>query len=147
MDSIIHPVTVNPNPVVRTSDDLSICRGKSIQLQTTGAQFYEWTPIQDLNCTDCANPVASPLTNASYIVKGTNSFGCMAYDTVAIEVFQPIQITVSPGAEICAKESINLLASGADSYKWSPAQSLNSAVVADPVATPAVTTQYQRCWI
>jgi gliding motility-associated-like protein len=143
IDSISHPVVVNKNPIVKANDDLSICRGERVRLQVNGAQIYEWTPVQDLSCTDCANPFASPLTNTTYIVKGTNSFGCEAYDTVAIEVFQPIQINVSPGGEICAKESFNLSASGADSYKWSPAQSLSSADIANPVATPTVSTTYR----
>jgi gliding motility-associated-like protein len=143
MDSITHPVIVNPDPVVRTNDDLAICRGKSVQLKTTGAQLYEWTPVQDLSCSDCANPIASPQITTTYIVKGTNSFGCIAYDTINIEVFQPIEINVSPGAEICAKESIHLMASGADTYKWSPAQSLSNATIAGPIATPSVTTEYR----
>lgn len=143
MDSVINPVTVNQSPVIKTSDNLSICRGNSIQLKTTGAQFYTWSPVQYLTCSDCADPIANPPTTTTYIVKGTDSFGCAAYDTVTIIVHQPIEINVSPGTEICAKESVNLSASGADSYKWSPAQSLSSAVIANPVATPAVTTTYR----
>jgi gliding motility-associated-like protein len=142
-DSTTHIVTVHGNPTVTANNDLTLCRDKSIQLQAAGAQLYEWTPAQGLSCDDCPNPVATPLTTATYIVKGINNFGCPGYDTVAITVFQPIQINASPDAVICAKQSINLLASGADSYIWSPAQSLSSAVVADPVATPAVTTQYR----
>jgi gliding motility-associated-like protein len=142
-DSISHDVTVHPNPLVKSIVDSSICRGKGVRLITNGALTYEWTPAQDLNCTDCASPVATPLTAATYFVKGTNSFGCPGYDTVAINVFQPIQINVSPDAVICAKQSVNLLASGADSYLWSPAQSLSNATVADPVATPSVTTTYR----
>ena len=142
-DSITYDVIVHPNPIVKTIVDTSICRGKSVRLITTGAQLYEWTPVQDLNCSDCPSPVANPLTPATYFVKGTTSFGCPGYDTIAINVFQPIQINVSPDAVICAKESTNLLASGADSYIWSPAKGLSSTVVADPVATPAVTTKYR----
>ncbi|MEP7373918.1 MAG: WG repeat-containing protein [Chitinophagaceae bacterium] len=142
-DSVTHDVIVHPNPFVKTIVDTSICRGKSVRLITNGALVYEWTPVNDLNCTDCAAPVADPLTNATYFVKGTNSFGCPGYDTVAINVYQPIQINVSPDAVICAKQSVNLLASGAASYAWWPAQSLNNATIADPVATPAVTTKYR----
>jgi gliding motility-associated-like protein len=143
-DSITNPaVTVNSNPVVRTNNDLSICRGNSVQLQTTGAQTYTWTPVLNLSCTNCANPIASPLTNTSYIVRGTDSYGCPGYDTVAITVYQPIQITVSPDRTICQQESVNLLVSGsAASYIWSPAQSLSSTVIANPVASPLSTIQY-----
>ena len=142
-DSVTHQVRVNPIPTVITLPDTAICYGNSVRLITNGAQQYEWTPINDLNCSDCASPVANPVTNTTYIVKGTNSFGCFAYDTVAITVFQPFGVYVGPGAEICAKQSVNLQAIGAYSYIWSPAQTLDNATIANPVATPTVTTTYR----
>jgi gliding motility-associated-like protein len=143
-DSVTHPaVTVNSNPVVKTNNDLSICRGNTVQLQTTGAQTYTWSPAQDLSCSDCSNPVASPATSGRYIVRGIDNAGCPGLDTINITVFQPIQLNVSPGNSICEQQSINFLASGAVSYIWSPAQGLNSTVIADPIATPASTTQYR----
>jgi gliding motility-associated-like protein len=144
-DSIVHnAVTVNSNPVVKTSNDASICRGNSVQLQTTGALSYTWTPASNLSCSDCSNPIAAPLTSVNYIVKGIDIAGCPGYDTVAITVFQPIGIGVSPDKAICSGQSINLLASGdAASYIWSPAQSLSSTTITNPIATPAATTQYR----
>jgi len=143
MDSTTRSVTVHGNPTVTANNDLSLCRDKSIQLQAAGAQLYEWTPAQGLSCDDCPNPVATPLTNTTYIVKGINNFGCPGFDTLDVTVYQPIQITASPDAVICAKQSIDLSASGADSYIWSPSQGLSSTTIADPVATPAVTTRYR----
>ncbi len=142
-DSISHDVTIHPNPIVSSGMDLTVCRGNSVQLRAAGAQFYEWTPALDLSCSDCADPFASPLTNTTYIVKGSNSDGCPANDTINITVYQPIRINVSPNATICEKETVNLWANGAVSYKWSPAQGLSSTVVANPIATPAATTQYR----
>ncbi len=142
-DSVTHQVRVHPIPTVITLPDTAICRGNSVRLITNGAQQYEWTPVNDLNCSDCASPVASPVTNTTYVVKGTNSFGCFAFDTVAITVFQPFGVYVAPGTEICAKQSVNLQAMGAYSYIWSPAQTLDDATIANPVATPTVTTTYR----
>ncbi len=142
-DSITRQVRVNPEPTVITLADTSMCRGSSVRLITNGAQQYEWTPATNLNCSNCPSPVASPVTNATYIVKGTNSFGCFAYDTVDITVHQPIQVNVSPGAEMCRKDTVNLWASGATSYAWSPAQSLNNATIPNPVASPSTTTNYR----
>ena len=109
MDSTTRTVTVHGNPTVTANNDLTLCRDKSAQLRATGAQLYEWTPAQGLSCDDCPNPIATPLTDAVYYVKGINSFGCPGYDTVAVTVYQPIQITASPDAVICAKESVNLV--------------------------------------
>lgn len=145
MDSVTHPaVTVMANPIVRTSNDIAICRGNTTQFQTTGAQTYTWAVAPTLNCTNCPNPVASPLNSVTYYVTGTDSYGCTGRDTVNVTVHQPILIDVSPGVAICEKQSVNLSAFGsATTYSWSPAQGLNRADTANPVATPSSTTQYR----
>jgi gliding motility-associated-like protein len=142
-DSISHPVTIYANPVITAVNDASICLGRTVQLRATGGQTYEWSPSQALSCTDCAAPVASPTTSTSYYVRGISSQGCSGFDTVNITVHQPIQITVSPDQAMCQTESVNLLASGAASYRWTPAQTLSSDTASNPVATPTATTNYR----
>lgn len=143
-DSITRSVTVLPSPAVTVGNDRAICLGQNAQLLATGAQVYEWTPVQGLSCTDCPNPTTSPGTSTVYYVRGTNAAGCPGYDTIGITVHQPIQITQSPDRAICERETINLQASGtAASYVWSPAQGLSSTTIPNPVATPTITTQYR----
>jgi gliding motility-associated-like protein len=142
-DSVSHPVTVYANPAVVALNDASICLGQTVQLRATGAQSYEWSPALDLSCTNCPTTVASPATSRSYFLRGVSSEGCSGFDTVTITVHQPIQITVSPDREICRGSSVNLLAGGAASYQWTPAQGLSSNVIPDPVATPTATTRYR----
>lgn len=136
-------VTVLGNPPVRTINDQAICRGNTIQLQTTGASTYTWTPATGLSCTNCANPLVTPLNNATYVVRGLDSYGCPGSDTVTITVHQPILVDASPDMTMCQQQSVNLQASGAVSYVWSPAQGLSSTTIANPVANPTSTTRYQ----
>jgi len=145
MDSVVHPaVTVNGNPPVKATADLLICRGSHSQLQATGALTYAWSPPAGLSCISCSNPVASPTGAATYFVKGVDVNGCPGFDTVTITVFQPIKINVSPDVAICALHTVGLQAGGdAVSYAWSPAQTLSSDTIPDPVASPNVTTQYR----
>jgi gliding motility-associated-like protein len=143
-DSVSHPVTIDPTPVVIAGIDRFICRGNSVQLQVTGAQIYDWTPALGLDCTDCPGPIASPLNSTTYIVRGANSFGCPANDTIAVTVHQPIDINVSPDRIICDRETVNLQVTGtAATYIWSPAQGLSNASIPNPVATPTISTQYR----
>lgn len=143
-DSTTHPaVTVNANPPVKTIADRSICRGTSVPLTTTGAITYTWTPAQALNCTDCANPVASPLVSSTYYVRGVDNAGCPGYDTVHITVHQPISIDYSPDRTICAADSVTIQATGAQSYLWSPASGLSATNSATTTAYPAATTRYR----
>ena len=45
--------------------------------------------------------------------------------------------------DICVGDVAQLNASGGESYIWSPSESLSDATIANPVATPTVTTNYQ----
>jgi gliding motility-associated-like protein len=142
-DTVVKTIRVHPTPIVTASNNLNLCKGNSTQLLAIGAQTYNWTPIQALSCSNCASPVANPLTTTSYTVKGTNSFGCSAFDTVVVTVIQPIDVQISGNDTICVGQSANLLASGAVTYNWLPSTGLNNATISNPTASPAVTTTYQ----
>lgn len=142
-DTSVHTIQINPVPVMTASSPVTICLGASTQLNASGAPAYNWTPTNGLSCTTCNNPVATPTATTPYVVTGTNSFGCNTSLTVVVTVIQPINLTVSPDDSICIGQSINLLASGATSYIWSPAATLSDPNISNPIATPLVTTIYR----
>ena len=53
-----------------------------------------------------------------------------------------LQITVSADTSILLGESAQLMASGAESWVWSPAASLNNPYIAAPLASPGTSTTY-----
>jgi gliding motility-associated-like protein len=69
--------------------------------------------------------------------------GCRNADTIVVGVFRPFKLSTSPNDTLCIGESINLLATGTDRYTWSPNNGLNSSSIANPVASPGSTTNYQ----
>ncbi|OFZ66838.1 MAG: hypothetical protein A3D92_02595 [Bacteroidetes bacterium RIFCSPHIGHO2_02_FULL_44_7] len=73
-------------PVDATPETSSIISGESVQLFATGASSYVWTPSTGLDCSNCANPLASPTITTSYIVVGTDVNGCIGSDTITIYV-------------------------------------------------------------
>lgn len=77
-------VTVNPLPTVAIANDTLLCTGESAQLWASGGVSYLWSPSADLSCSTCANPVASPTSNTTYVVEVTNQFGCVSYDSVSV---------------------------------------------------------------
>jgi gliding motility-associated-like protein len=133
---------VYTSPIVKTIDDKTICKGKSVQLSATGAPAYTWSPVNDLSCSTCGNPLATPFATTAYEVTGTNTFGCFNKDTVVVTVVQPFKMTVSPNDTICIGQSSQLKASGAIKYKWTPGINLNRDDIATPIATPTLTTPY-----
>ncbi len=135
-------ITVNPVPVVTTGPAQTSCAGSPVNLSASGAATYVWTPATALNCTTCANPVASPTTTTTYVVTGTTAAGCSNTANVTITVNPLPPVNAGPGTSVCMLTSAQLHASGAVSYAWAPAGTLSCATCASPVATPASTTTY-----
>ena len=131
------------SPQVKTIADTSICAGIQVQINTTGAVFYSWSPSNGLNNNTIANPQATPANTTQYIVTGTNTKGCTAKDTVTIFI-KPLPVIIkSADSTICHNSFIPLFASGGTSYSWLPAASLNNAAIANPVASPISNTTYR----
>ncbi len=131
-DTATHLVNVVALPNVSAGLDSFVCNGSTTMLQATGANSYNWTENNTLSCTGCATPIAAPSENTTYRVTGTNKFGCLASDTVAIEVIKKQTIAVANDT-LCLNENKNLTASGADLYSWTPALYLDNANSESPV--------------
>lgn len=135
-------ITVNSLPPVNTIADTAICPQGTVQLTTTGALSYSWTPPSGLSNPLISNPVASPVTTTKYYVTGISPDGCSKTDSVMVTVKANPIVSTIPDTLICAQTGIQLNSSGALSYTWLPATGLNNPNIANPVATPAVTTKY-----
>lgn len=113
--------------------------------QTAGAGLVgvQWSPAAGLSNTTILNPKALPNTTTDYVVQATFTNGCVTYDTVRIAIGNfPYTVSVQPDS-ICAGDTAQLFFNGNGvSYNWTPAGSLSSATVQNPLASPAVTTDY-----
>ena len=134
-------ITVD-TPLVKTTDDLSACEGVQVQLTTTGASVYSWSPTSGLTNSSISNPIATPATSTQYIVTGTNINGCIAKDTVNISINPKPVVITSNDTTICQAGSAQLAASGGISYSWSPVATLNNSSAPNPTASPVNTTTY-----
>lgn len=143
-DTAIHSITIKPSPVVTASEDKLICKGKQVALPVTGADSYSWSPIDgSLSCATCATPMAQPAQTTLYKVQGNSTNGCSISDSVLVTVAQPFHIQVSGIDTICTGSRTQLSVTGATSYQWTPAATLDAPTSAHPIAKPTVTTQYQ----
>ena len=77
-------VTAKPTVIV-TAEPNMIAAGETSQLNATGGGAYTWTPSNSLNCSTCANPIASPTETTLYTVI-VDSNGCRVSDTVTVNV-------------------------------------------------------------
>ena len=143
-DTIIKTITVLPAPTVSAGNGQSLCQGQTLsaQLQATGASSYVWSPAGGLSCSTCPNPVASPSVTTTYTVIGTATNGCKDTSQVTITVNPLPTVVTGPSVTICNGSSVQLSASGATSYVWSPATNLSCTNCPSPTASPSVTTTY-----
>ncbi|MFN8276765.1 MAG: gliding motility-associated C-terminal domain-containing protein [Chitinophagales bacterium] len=116
--------------------------------QTTGLSItgIQWNPTATIigSSTDDTATMFTTVTQ-DYGVEVTFSNGCISRDTgrVTIGNFPFIGVTATPDS-ICVGGSSQLAfnGTGAISYQWSPAASLNDSTLAGPTATPLSTTTY-----
>lgn len=129
----LNPIPPNPG----------ICLGESLQLQanTEAGVDITWT---DYNISDpkSATPTITPTVDTTYHVTAVNSTGCSTEGSISVVVAQPITLEVSDAA-ICIGDAVQLHASGAVRYNWTPATGLSNPAISNPLATPTVTTTYQ----
>ena len=74
----------------------------------------------------------------------SDSYGCTVSDSTEITVFSiaPPVATINAVPPICPGTSVQVQASGGDSYAWSPAPGISDPAVADPVITPTAPAMY-----
>jgi len=134
-------IIVTPKPIIKASNDTSICQGTTVQLQVEGAEEYLWSPSIGLSDTTIHNPIASPDVTTKYIVKASRN-NCITFDTILITVNSSLSLNLADTISICAGESAQLSISGADSYIWFPSKGLNKDSIANPIATPEKSIMY-----
>lgn len=135
-------VIVNPLPLVNAGNDTAICAGVSFNLNGSGANTYQWSPASTLNNATFQNPLATPTVSTIYTLTGTSVFGCTNVDSVSITVNNFPAVNAGTDVSICNSDSVQLNASGATQFNWTPSTGLSSTSIANPMAIPTVTTTY-----
>ncbi len=141
-DTAKQSVIINPLPAVNAGDDSIICLGKTTILNATGAQSYSWLPHAFISCTDCSNPIANPSNTTKYFVSGKNNAGCIATDSVLVDVKQPSKVSIEGPDSLCIGSIITLNASGEEIYNWQPVNIITQTSGSQTSSTPIKTTVY-----
>jgi len=138
-------VTLNVNPIPDIAiipPNPVICAGSNVALTASGATTYTWSPGTGLSSTTGSTVTANPATTTTYIVTGSTG-GCTNTATVTVIVNNSLNVTVSPmNPTICPGANVQLSASGANNYVWSPSLGLSSTTDSIVTASPSTTTTY-----
>ncbi|MEJ5266428.1 MAG: PKD domain-containing protein, partial [Bacteroidales bacterium] len=126
-------VTVNPTPVVNAGNDVIVCENVLVTLNATGAPTLTWDNGVENNV-----PFFPPLGATVYTVVGINAFGCNSSDQVTVTVNPNPVANAGDDVQICFGESINLTATGGETYSWSTGDN-TATITVSPVNTLAYT--------
>lgn len=135
-------IQTHPPTIANAGIDDTICTGDATQLNASGGVTYSWSPAAGLSNTLINNPVANPNVTTNYSVLVTDANGCQSSDNMLLTVHQLPLVNAGPNQSACLGTPVQLSASGGVSYSWTPTSGLNNPNIANPVATPAITTTY-----
>lgn len=134
---------VNPLPNVSAGVDFAVCPGGTAQFNATGALSYVWDADPSfITAMNIPNPQALPTSANTYTVTGTDVNGCENSDNVLVTIHPPAVIDAGPDLQLCVGDSVQLNATGGDSYVWNFNVTLSDFIIADPWANPTVDNQY-----
>lgn len=114
-------ISLHESDFANNGGDVEVCAGESVSLLASGGSFYLWSPATGLSDVSSPNPLASPNESTLYQTIVANEYGCR--DTIKTFVsVQPsdfLQLNATD-LSICRGEEVTMMASGAESYEWSP---------------------------
>lgn len=115
-------LVVYPLPLAEAGPDTFFCPGQIPGLQALDlpGQQYFWMPSGAVNQPNSASTVITDFINQELVLEVTSQEGCLNRDTIAVSFGQPPALSLPPDTLVCAGEGIQLQASGADTYDWSP---------------------------
>jgi gliding motility-associated-like protein len=143
-DTITKQIQVFDKPLLELPfKDTLICSIDSLMLKAIGTGSFSWTPTNRMINSNTATPTVFPLQTTTYSVS-LNDRGCIASDTVRVNVLDFITVNAGNDTTICRNDGIilNPVSQGLQ-YHWTPSAGLDDPAVKNPLASPqAPTTTY-----
>ncbi len=99
-------------PTVDAGIDAAVCEGDSIELAASGASTYSWQFNTTLSQLIGSNVWATPTTQTTYMVTGTDANGCVGTDQVTISV------NALPNSPTVTQDSIYLISDVDTGIQW-----------------------------
>jgi gliding motility-associated-like protein len=141
-DSFRLKVNLLPNVNI-SAPPIVLCRGNSYQLNaTTTAGSYLWHQGTALDDSTILNPTLSLTDSVTYWFQVTDYHGCTNYDTVTLNVQQPVLAEAFQDSTICRGNQVQLVADGGKYFSWTPNLYLTNASIKSPISTPDSSITY-----
>jgi gliding motility-associated-like protein len=139
-------VAINGKPTVSISSNSPVCEHNTLSLIAAGGTGCQWLGPNGFTFPSPAPQILNvqPAASGTYNVTVTNAAGCTNSGSAVVVINpSPVAFVLFTDSTICFEKTIRLSASGGGGYTWSPASSLSSDNVPDPLASPTDTTDYR----
>jgi gliding motility-associated-like protein len=131
-----------PKPAISSTSP--VCEGNDLTLTAESGSSYLWSGPNNFS-SSLRVPTISSVTNmvaGKYFVTVISAGGCSAVDSINV-VVSPIPIANAGNDQIiCQGDKAQLQSSGGDRFSWQPTIGLSNPNIKNPIASPAITTQY-----
>jgi hypothetical protein len=134
VDSLIIPINSLPRPTINFALDKTgeICEGDKIKIMPTGGSTYTLSPNSGIVKSYRDSFIVSPKASITYTISGTGTNGCSNFNATDIVVNPRPLISVNyQSFTIVNGDSTTVMASGADSYIWSPKRFVRNDTISD----------------
>ncbi len=126
-----------PYPFANAGTDTIICYRDTATLKAAidGISF-SWSPVTTLINAQTLSPLAHPLKTTPYVLSVLDNKGCPkpGFDTVVVTVHPPVIAFAGNDTSIVTNQPLQLNASGAELYQWSPPIGLSNPNIQSPIA-------------
>lgn len=141
-------VTTVAYPVVDAGEDFTICYNTAAQLRgITDGTSWSWSPPNRLNNAAALNPVGYPPRTTEYVLTAYNLLsGCPkpSRDTILVTVTPKMNVSAGSDTAVIAGQPLQLNATGAIAYTWSPPGVLSATDIPNPIAVFTISSEDTR---
>ena len=132
-----------PPSLALTASRTTLCAGEPVTLEVVGEGEFTWELGPGIPAPSGRMVTLKPRQDALYAISGQSGSGCAVRSEVTVRVREARPLEVSPPVTtICAGSAVALTVTGADRYRWEPAEGLSHTQSGFVEASPRRTTTY-----
>ncbi len=143
-DEVIYTVPCSTPVLTLSASQTNICSGASVTLTANGNGGTITLRDGNGNIVGYGSSVTVyPTSTTTFNAVETNGNCTSNTASVTVTVNSSSSLSVSSASySICSGGNVQFQASGGNSYQWTPSTGLNNPNIANPIASPSVTTIY-----
>jgi len=138
-------VNVQAPIAIELGEDLSICKGGSIELAAETGLVFNWSPANSLSDSTTQTVIAQPDSTTMYVLQVSDQF-CSNTDSVTVYVSKKPASAYQDKYAFCAGDSItlsNALSDPSYNYSWFPTSGISNPNISEPLIYPTQNTSYE----